>query len=419
MEKSNNFPRALIPLVEQWIAQDRSFFISSENFFCDSRNKYFSRSFLESDSPEPWYAKNKETSIRPLTPAERQEIELYFIDSWVPTSWALILDYRCNYSCPMCPFQGDGYKGGDYWGNRANQRRHVPLEVACRWLDDLAANGITDVCLSSPGELFLYPHWEEVLLYSKKLGLKTGTITNGSLVTTELCQKLQKCGLDWIHVSLDAVSQQVYAKVRSNSIKHYQAAMDAPLLLKKHGFAVQVHFVVQDENVAEKKIFFEKWIKQGIKVSCGEKISYTDDGCSFIKSDSKFVKSPSSCSACISFCTMADGTVAGCCHVQTLVTDSDQYGLALPTMDEGVSTVIRKMKTIYHSENNVVKYCTKCGVFADSSLKEEVFGFYKKRTYGRSSEAYERYGPKERIVVLAKKILPAPVKKILKSVIRR
>lgn len=382
--RSENAPEILLPLLKRWVARDKRFFLNPETLFTyQGRRVSYMNDGRIPRRPGTWYAAHKAGFPAPdLSNDDRQEIARQLLEGWKPSSWGLGLDYRCNYACSMCPYQGDGYVG-DYWAERRSMRRSVPKETAFAWLDDLAANGIKNVCLTTSGELFLYPHWREVARYAHALGLSMGTITNGSLVTEELCREMRDCGFSWVNVSLDAVSPEVYAKVRSPKKEHFAAAMAAPLLFKKHGMKVQVHFVEQEANAGEKDGFVTMWKDRGVTVSYGKQIVYRDDSAS--QADGELFRigwSPSICASCLSFCTMENGIVAGCCQVQAYVTDDDVYGLGLPSMEEGVSAVIEKLKERYFFGRNVRKYCPGCPQFALRSVAVSVSDGYRRREVG-------------------------------------
>lgn len=212
-----------------------------------------------------WFARNYDLNqpgkIPELSLKQIEDIATHLINFFIPKSWAIILDYRCNYKCPMCPFQGQGYSG-DYWVERTSQKRIVSKEEAFAIIDKLAYNNVKRVTLTSPGELFLYPYWEEVSKYAVSKGLIVSTITNGSMIDAEMCERMKAVGITEVSVSLDALSQDIYEKVRSSNKKHYEAAVNAPLLLKKTGFRVNTHFVRQTENLKEKDEFIKYWTKK-------------------------------------------------------------------------------------------------------------------------------------------------------------
>ena len=196
------------------------------------------------------------------------------LQSYKPTSWSLLLDWRCIYTCPMCPFHGEGYTG-DYWKNRQKQRTVVPLETAKWRIDLLKHYGASHLSLISSGEIFLYPYWKDVADYAKDLGFSLGTTTNGAMITPELCQELIKHGFTNISVSHDAITFETYKQVRSADRKNFEAAMKAPEMLTDAGLKVNVHFVQQDANIHEKQQYIDMWKNQILIHSQSDHRQYT------------------------------------------------------------------------------------------------------------------------------------------------
>lgn len=67
------------------------------------------------------------------------------------------------------------------------------------------------------GEPLLHPHIVEMVALAKSLGARTDLITNGLLLTRELARDLVAAGLDRLTVSIDGISAEANADVRSGA----------------------------------------------------------------------------------------------------------------------------------------------------------------------------------------------------------
>jgi hypothetical protein len=300
------------------------------------------------------------------------------------------------------------------------QRVIVNQKTAFKWIDSLAAYGITDLCISSPGEVFLYPHWKKVASYACAKGMTVGTISNGSLITRDICKEMVDNGFSWINISLDAVNRDVYSKVRSGNIEHFNSAMNAPLLCKEFGLKVHVHFVIQKDNISDVDIFIEKWKAAKVdSLSIGAQVNYHKDGTScsvdsaFFDNSRKSLILPWCCDGAPSFVTMSDGSVAGCCQMQTLLDDNFSYGVVFPKMEDGIVNVVNQIKGLIFSEQSSLhKYCYNCGMYSLRGSACQTQGVWKYAKTGRSlSYVYSPFSVQKSL----KKICPAAFKKIIKK----
>ncbi len=125
------------------------------------------------------------------------------------------------------------------------------LEPALPFLDSLILNGI--------GEPLLHPHLEYFIRRAKTFmpeGSWVGFQSNGLLLDTHSASSLLDAGLDRICLSLDAVSPDIFKKVRCGAeIRHlertFSALSDAKSRLARHDFQVGVEFVAMRNNVDE------------------------------------------------------------------------------------------------------------------------------------------------------------------------
>lgn len=113
---------------------------------------------------------------------------------------------RCNLNCFMCVKQNSGsdVREGDF-----SPELFTRLEPALPHLEALILNGI--------GEPLLHPHLESFISTAKKLMPASGWIgfqSNGLLMTNLRALALVDAGLDRICLSVDAVTPEMFSRVR-------------------------------------------------------------------------------------------------------------------------------------------------------------------------------------------------------------
>lgn len=112
--------------------------------------------------------------------------------------------YRCNSRCIYC----------NVW--RKKEFQNIPeleLEDAKLLLDQCYAAGIRYIDFTG-GEPTLYPHLTELILYAKKLGIKT-EVTSNCIALFSKKKMLQVAEVaDKFNTSLDTLNQEAYAAIR-------------------------------------------------------------------------------------------------------------------------------------------------------------------------------------------------------------
>jgi putative metalloenzyme radical SAM/SPASM domain maturase len=165
-----------------------------------------------------------------------------------PTKLFVETTTRCNLGCFMCVKQADGccIPEGDL-----SLDLFKALEPALYSLEALILNGV--------GEPLLYPRLEQIIRRAKQLmpaGSWVGFQSNGLLLNEQRALALLDAGLDKICLSLDAVSPDVFRKVREGGEitavdKALGALTKAKNALGRPEFQVGVEFVLMRSNVEE------------------------------------------------------------------------------------------------------------------------------------------------------------------------
>jgi radical SAM protein with 4Fe4S-binding SPASM domain len=75
----------------------------------------------------------------------------------------------------------------------------------------------TVVLGSARGEPLLHPHFFEMLKFLKSKGIEVHTISNTTLINSEIAERLVKEGLDLLVISMEAASRNLYNQIRQGA----------------------------------------------------------------------------------------------------------------------------------------------------------------------------------------------------------
>ena len=134
-----------------------------------------------------------------------------------PVSVEWDISYKCNLSCLHCR-------------NATSRGSYRPFSFY-KYIIDEVVKLAPDFLTIGGGEPFLYPKLIDLLKYGRSKNLKIRILTNGTLVTRELVNKIKD--LIWgVSVSLDGIGE-IHEKIRGPST--YKKTINGIKLLKKYG----------------------------------------------------------------------------------------------------------------------------------------------------------------------------------------
>jgi len=110
----------------------------------------------------------------------------------VLVGWELTL--ACNLRCRHC-----ASSAGE---QRSNE---LTLDEALAICDQLPPLLVLEVVFTG-GEPLLSPHWEAIAKRLRELGIHVGVVTNGTLITDEMLERMQDSGITAMAVSMDGLS---------------------------------------------------------------------------------------------------------------------------------------------------------------------------------------------------------------------
>jgi MoaA/NifB/PqqE/SkfB family radical SAM enzyme len=168
----------------------------------------------------------------------------------------------CNAACAMCPYP-------------------VYRDVFPRGrMDDALFDRVTEEIARHPEAKVFIPMlqnepfldrriFEKVARFKAATGgrVRVELVTNGAFLTEENVARIAECGLDVVDVSLDALSREVYARVRVGlDYDRVLAGVERLLAAKLPATSVFVRLVKVRDNVHEVRAFARAWRRRGVPV---------------------------------------------------------------------------------------------------------------------------------------------------------
>lgn len=173
----------------------------------------------------------------------------------------------CPLKCKKCWAFGKG---------RHNSVRKMDLENAKKLIDEISRIKTKESIRIQPhiqAEPFTNPDFMEIVDYCRERNVSMNIVTNGILINDKWMEYItNKLGEGFqISFSLDAVSQEVYEKVRGNySLSQLENKVNYVLKHRKNSkLRVLVNFVIEADNEMETKLFLDKWKDVADAVSIG------------------------------------------------------------------------------------------------------------------------------------------------------
>lgn len=109
---------------------------------------------------------------------------------------------KCNLSCKHC-----------YLDARTSHPNELDKEEGFELIDDLAQLGVPILILTG-GEPLASDNFFDYANYAKDKGLKTVVSTNGTMITSEVAEKLKNAGVEYVGVSMDGGEPETHDKFR-------------------------------------------------------------------------------------------------------------------------------------------------------------------------------------------------------------
>lgn len=111
---------------------------------------------------------------------------------------------RCNLKCGMCQTT--------YWDRTSDDLSYEHFKLIVDQFPSLK-----DIKLQGMGEPLLNKDFFRMVKYAGSKGIKTRTISNGTLIDDRLASRIISSELTQIHISLDGASSQTYENIRKGA----------------------------------------------------------------------------------------------------------------------------------------------------------------------------------------------------------
>ena len=153
---------------------------------------------------------------------------------------------RCNLECRTCM--------RNIWDEPLGQMEGSTFSRILEGVRDLFP--APKIFFGGIGEPLAHPHIAEMVGQAKKIGSSVELITNGTLLTLEMSNRLLEAGLDMLWVSLDGATPESYADVRlgsalPNVLANISAYRKARLTEYTQRAYLGIVFVAMKRNIAD------------------------------------------------------------------------------------------------------------------------------------------------------------------------
>ena len=166
----------------------------------------------------------------------------------IPIAGNIELLPLCNMDCEMCFAKM----------TREQMNAHAPMHTYKEWLNlakEMTESGMIFLLLTG-GEPFLYPHFKELYLGLKKMGIIVSINTNGTLIDEKIVQYLALDPPRRLNITLYGASDDTYAKLCHNP-KGFTQVMNAIQLLKKNHIDIKLNCSLTPHNIHEQESIFQ------------------------------------------------------------------------------------------------------------------------------------------------------------------
>jgi len=238
--------------------------------------------------------------------------ELTHERKYIPTDIYIETIALCNAKCPMCP-------------NRHLTRAKAVMDMKTfkNIIDKIKDEKIN----YKPIYIFLHFQGEPMLdgllvervkyIKSKLDNTDVGFSTNGHALTKDKSEKLIKEGLDFIVISIDAVTKETHAKLRvgldyDKVFKNVNDLIENKKKLKSN-IRIMTQMVVNETNKHEIKEFIKLWEEKGVNVAIKPMHNFLSEKTSYFTNENKEKQMFPCLQPFLYFVVYWDGDIGLCC----------------------------------------------------------------------------------------------------------
>lgn len=162
----------------------------------------------------------------------------------------------CNMRCKMCIKSLD---------SNANGNDNMPMEILDKILRESHDIGVPSFFLGGGTECLINPNIQNIIDHIRVIGrgIDDVIITNGYCLTDGIINQLIDYQWEKVFISLDAATPETYKKIRGRDLKVVEDNIYRLIAKKKERGSkfpiIRVSFCIQDDNINERILFFDKW----------------------------------------------------------------------------------------------------------------------------------------------------------------
>lgn len=150
------------------------------------------------------------------------------------------ITHRCNLRCRHC-YQDD------YSAFESLDDMKLVLDQYSALLREYGCRGMLNI---TGGEPLTHPELFSLLQLARTRRIKTGVLTNGTLIGQFEARKLKACGVDYVQISLDGM-ESAHDFIRGKG--SFSRAVNGICALRAQGIFTSISFTAQNGNMSELK----------------------------------------------------------------------------------------------------------------------------------------------------------------------
>ena len=163
---------------------------------------------------------------------------------------------KCNYKCSFCPHSTSFTRKKQIMSFKTFQLILDKVKVEAPF--------ITDCTISGFGEAFLDKTIMKKIEYARGQDYKVHILTNGSLLSKQMMNKLFKLGVSDLRFSIHALVSDKYASIMGTSLDNYIRVLHniAYAIKNKNNTKIIITAVITKENKDQIKLLIDNYSKQ-------------------------------------------------------------------------------------------------------------------------------------------------------------
>jgi len=171
----------------------------------------------------------------------------------------------CNYRCTFCP---TGHP--DLLRQVGRKNTLMDFEVYKTLIDGIAEfpKPLKMLNMYKDGESLIHPRFTDMVRYAKDSGIseQIWVKTNGQLLSPEYNQRLVRCGLDMVGISVNGVNSESFFEITRVNVNYEKFRANVLDLYQRRGF-MKVSCKIADTNLTD-------WQKQKFLDDFGDRCDY-------------------------------------------------------------------------------------------------------------------------------------------------